>query len=441
MFPTRNVIEGPTVFDYEDPEPGAENKRSPGDCPAKLPDSSKTESYRTWRIQVLSWLHTQQNLRYLQTSVKDQLVAAMGPATKTSIIHFYQEGYSKVTINEILQYLDKHFNMHAPHEDRLAVQEFEVFTRGSKTLQQFLIEYKALLCRAMNSGKGKNKWKPSTNLADHLMALARITPVQQALIEGVRIKLEEARPEDDKELDPWQKHQFYFEELEKLAAATEKTKFDIESAQIRRGEKKESVHATDKGGKKGKKGKKGKGGKGKRRNDGGKGGKHTQKKIIKKGAANAEAKNPPQVQNAPGTGKKAVKRQIAQAVAQNTQSILAAQGNPWHLDYAHYPTYAAQWSGGGKSKGKKGKGGKAKGKGKGGKGGWQSQRPDAIVPPGWKAERDWRCACGAYNYHYKQKCFSCQAPKPETHGAAVAEERPIKRAKKTEITTPEADEE
>ena len=95
----------------------------------------------------------------------------------------------------------------------------------------------------------------------------------------------------------------------------------------------------------------------------------------------------------------------------------------------------ARGRGGGKSKGK-GKGGKSKGKGKGkgGKKGWQSTRPDPIIPPGWKADRDWRCECGAYNYHYKSKCFSCQKAKPgEAHGAAVAEKgAPPKKKSKIE---------
>jgi len=138
------------------------------------------------------------------------------------------------------------------------------------------------------------------------------------------------------------------------------------------------------------------------------------------------------------------------AQAQELARSLHAKSRPGNAFAGEEEAYPADDVKNGRGKGTKGKGkGKGKGNGKGQKGGgahgkggakgesgkydggrvekaidkWKGRqnesaeqggaRPRPRPPPGWQAEKDWKCPCGNFVYQSRRFCTWCKKPRPD----------------------------
>ena len=218
LFPTVNVEGSSDGYSYKAPDPKDVNHRSPSAPPVKLNDSAGLEQYRTWKLQILAWMSSCSESRYPESAVRTQLIASIGDKTQSVITNFFNEKLGQTSVQELLKYLDQRFHLITQTEDRRAVKEFREFHRtGDMSLQQFLVNYRSLLERAMATG-----YQPASDLSDELIKLSQIGAVDHGGLVGKIHELERnAGP-----MNGTDRHKFVWDHLWKLATSVEKMKFD-----------------------------------------------------------------------------------------------------------------------------------------------------------------------------------------------------------------------
>ena len=150
IFPTDAYGDNVTVVDYVDPDPEKDriNSRQPNDCPVTLKDDARIEQYKTYRIQLLSWIRVQSELKYLQTAVRSVMMKSIGATTRNDLVTFLGKDFEKTSLDMIVKWLDRRFKLLAPMESKVAIKEFQEF-------KQFQ-EFKAFLYgKALNAGSDK----------------------------------------------------------------------------------------------------------------------------------------------------------------------------------------------------------------------------------------------------------------------------------------------
>ena len=407
FFPSETAG-GPTqAYSYQAPATGDHNTRHAAKFESILRDGATKSDYREWRLLSQAFVATQSELKILESSVRDSLIAALGAQTKQSVLSQFGSKLSSKKVSDLIHYLDMRYSFMSSTEDAQIIEDFANCKRSSsQTLATFLQHWRSSLERATLAG-----YVPSSDISNQLLARATITDAQTARV------VEDLRAEEaalGKKLKGEARHKAVYDSLLKAAQVAEQVKLQRQSekgplfgkttantAQVatadtklkKRGRgKKNKTHVNT----------------AEAQED-----QQSQKPPKKK----TKITDPPTTDPAPTTPSQSSVQALADAFTGAIHTAFAKKGGAKGTGKGKTGKGPWQPAGGGKKGAKKGKKGgkKGRGKGKGGKG-FDSRTPNQLPPPDWDQSKGaWRCtACNAFNQHWKSWCSWCSQPKDKT---------------------------
>ena len=392
---------GKDMYVYNKPDPKDANPRFPTCTVPKLGNNAGAEAYRVWRLQLLAWLESCSEQRYLEGSVRNAMMSALSEDLSKQITNFFNTDLGKTSVGRVLVYLDQKHALVSETEKKRAIKEFRDFYRtSSMSLMNFLVQYRSLLERAIATG-----FKPASDQHDDLMRLSQVKVQDQGLLMG-DLRAYEAK---NGKLIGKKRHNYQYKQLLELAQTLEQVRFDNQVNS-------EKAHAAGKGNGKGK---------GKDKKHGKKRGRGQKANTGDENTNSPPAKKKPVVTTTTTDDNDTVltadQKQIQKLKNQNENltnqcnNLKGKKGGGGKGSSNYQGWNQNSWNSWGNSGGKgkgKGKGKKGKGKGKGKKGTYDSSAPPLLPPTGWHPDIDWRCAsCNAFNYKSRTTCISCAKPK------------------------------
>ena len=406
FFPTEAAGGPSQAFSYAAPAASEANSRHAAKMEATLRDNSTKSDYREWRLLSQAFAHTQAELKILESSVRDSLIASLGPQTRQAVLAQFGSKLSTKKVEDLITYLDMKFSFMSSTEDQKIIEDFENCRRTqSQTLATFLQHWRATLSRATTAG-----YVPSSDISNTLLARAVITDAQTTRV------IEDIRQEEaalGKKLTGEARHKAVYNSLLKAAAVAEQVKLQRQSekgplfGKANANTAKEQATVATVNPKPKKRGRKNKASK--QVNTADEDGEDPPPKPPKKKTKT----DPPSTDPSPeASSLQALTTAFTGAI--NTAFAKGAKGFGKGAPKGAPKGSAA---GGGKDDsrkgGKKGKKGRGKGKGSKGKGQFDSRNPNRLPPQDWDQSKGaWRCsACNAFNQHWKSWCSWCSKPK------------------------------